>query len=378
MYKISFTHPQNILANTNETKETKEIEETKDSQLNKNTMFLEIVYHDKNDKYTFYITNDEKKASIFETIHNKSNDKKQIAIKYSEKYLGYNSDTMKVTLSENPIIFTIKSNNIIVNINDEDYVLTTSMEFINLKTLDTYSNYFNPLILTKYKFPDNIPDINIVVFDCMGNDKLEIAYLESQTKNKFIPITIFKTANHIFHSRKHIWSMYFGFPALEYSSLVIDLKYQIDNYLSKGHKVYLYGHGYGGAIATKIMSTNQSNLSISHFGFLTKCHMKNLYISTFGSYMLTSNPNVKQYMITGDINIKNYTYLIQPNSTNPHFINNVLVDHLQNVIWIKNNQADQSNETNKSNKSNKSSQIDSSSLNMTTLYLNIISSLIDE
>ena len=139
------------------------------------------------------------------------------------------------------------------------------------------------------------------------------------------------------------------------------MKYRIDHYLSKGHIVKLFGHGYGGAIVTKAISMKQTKFSMCHFGHISRHHLKNLYVSTFGSYILTNDPNIKQYMIVGDINIKNYTRLIEPSPENLHFTNDVLVDHLQNIIWLRDNGTNYMNNENK-----------------VTKYLDIIASIINE
>ena len=357
MHKICYTKQVN---------ETKEITFDSNKINSKCIMYLQFDYSQEKDNYTIFVTPQEEKATIFDVIECKYNDhlnnSRHVVIKYGDHYLNYDNCNNKLVLGLTSTVFTINNkNNIIFTLNDIEYILSSSMEFININIFESHSNFFDPVVLQKFNFKENIEEINIVVFDCMGNDEAEIKYLKSITNNKFIDITILKTMNHIFHSRKHVWSMYFGFSALNNSSTVEDLKYQIDYYLSKGHIVNLCGHGYGGAIVIKAIQTPQNKKSIEHFGHMTSHHLKNLYVSTFGSYILTHDPNVKQYMIIGDTNIQYYTRLVQPSPENPHFKNNILIDHLQNIIWLRDNGTNLMNNENKVAK-----------------YLDIISTIIND
>ena len=291
--------------------------------------YLNIWYDIHEKKFWYFVANDIKKATIFdkEYIDKSTN---SFILRYGPKYLSYNQNNM-ISLSDDPRIFK-SIDNYLTCIYGNHKLCESNLHFVNINDRDINDVYAT---LEIYTFEKPAEIYNLVVFDYF-NDDIHVAYLKSKTETKFKEVSTLKTLNHIFHARKHTWFMYLGLPSLEKSSIVDELKSYIDHYLKAEKIVRVFGFGYGGAIATKALESSQSEQSLSYHGYLSKEHFENLYIYTFGSYLISDNPKIKQYMLPNDENLPKYTRLIKPNENNKFFKDDLLIDNLQNIIWINN------------------------------------------
>lgn len=300
--------------------------------------YLGTIYNLETNSFSFLLEYEKQNATIFEI------DDYYNTIAYGDKYLSFSLNSMTQTNISNftntanlvfnttPTVFSLIKNQLTVQIGDGiKLTLTSSLKFIDFDSVED-----NTICATieKYDLP-SLKSINIVVFDCVGNDSPEVEYLKSLTTEPFESFAIEKTLSRMLNSYKHTWNMYLGFSALNGSSTVNKLKDLIDYYLKAGYAVNLYGHGYGGAIVVKALSLPQTPKSILQFGYLAKGHLENLYVYTFGSYLMSNNSKIKQYMLINDPNMTTYTNLKKPSKDNHYFLNGFMVDNLQNVIWVQ-------------------------------------------
>lgn len=293
-------------------------------------LYLEVIYNFDAETFLMNLTEHKSDATIFEIIDD--------TIKYGENYLLMNLENNGVIISKNTYdvkqIISIKNNFIETKINDKNYkIKITNFKQLMWENIDEQQDDNDNEIyatIEKYEIPYQSVPINIIVLGCIGIDTNEIKYLKSKINKMFQFVTITNTLNHIFHSWKHTFSMYLGYSALDDSSTVKQLRYKIDYYLKKGHKVNLFGHGYGGAMVIKALSMNQSDMSFAHFGYLTKYHIANINTYTFGSYIISNKLNIQQYVLIND------NYVIVNNKLNNNIKNNAN-NNVSDILEYENN-----------------------------------------
>lgn len=312
-------------------------------EYNNQVLYLETMYNFDTKQFQINLSEYESHATIFEfEIKNVTNGPNEIKIKHGPYYLTTNKLNNNIQLSED------KNNIQIFTLTDSDTLETEIDEHINGLELTKFNTLKWSVIednviggvyakIKKYCIPLNIlakaEPINIIALGCIGDETYELKYLKSKINKRFRYITITPTLNHIFHSWKHAFSMYLGYSALNDSSTVKDLRYQIDHFLKGGHKINLYGHGYGGAIVLKALMINQPENSVGHFGYLPKQYYTNINTHIFGSYIMTSDTTIKQYVILDDMFIIQNNKLKQPNNS---MLENFQIKQTENLTELDN------------------------------------------